>query len=309
MHPTRTKKGSARIFKFFKNSSNNSERLFGWWWRRLRRLKSKADETILNIEQDQAAAEKLPYPISISRKPTYSTTVPPGGGVENFDTPEASNLNRARLEHLYSLGLSLQGKRVLDAGCGVGHLGHFLQQQGCNVLCIDARIQNIARLNELYPGLRAMVMDLEKDDVQELGRFDIVFAYGVLYHLENPFQALRRLAAICDESLLLETMVADHFLPLVRFAEETLAYSQALRNVGSRPTPSFLVLALRSAGFEYVYAPRTPPDHPDFLFTWKNDLSDSRDGHLLRCIFVASRHPLETPTLVSLFSKSDPENS
>jgi SAM-dependent methyltransferase len=244
----------------------------------------------------------LPYPISIGPAPLYSAVARPGDGVECFDTPEALELNRARIDHLRSLKLPLRGKRVLDVGCGVGHLAQFFVGQGCDVLGVDARKENIERLGELYPGLKARVFDVEKDSFEELGRFDVVFAYGVLYHLENPFRALRSLASICEELLLLETMVADHPLPLVRMAEETATYNQALRNIGSRPTPSFVALGLRSAGFHHIYGPRTPPAHRDFGFMWRGDLSDSRDGHLLRCTFVASRTRLMSPALVNLLS-------
>jgi 2-polyprenyl-3-methyl-5-hydroxy-6-metoxy-1,4-benzoquinol methylase len=271
-------------------------------WRRLHRLKeklrSKPGEKPVSRQADAIA--QIPYPVSTSADPKYPPTVPPGGGVENFDTPAALELNRARLTHLASLDLPLQGKRVLDVGCGVGHLAQFFVQKGCDVLCVDGRKENLERLKDLYPSLRAESLDLEKDDILRLGRFDVVFAYGLLYHLENPFGALRSLASVCSELLLLETVIADHRLPLVRFAEETRAYSQALRNVGSRPTPSFIVLALRSAGFRYIYAPKIPPDHRDFNFPWQDDLSDSRDGHLLRCIFVAARRMLENAALVSL---------
>jgi hypothetical protein len=109
---------------------------------------------------------------------------------------------------------------------------------------------------------------------------------------------------MCDDLLLVETMVSDHHLPVVRMTEETLAYSQALRSVGCRPSPSFVALALRCAGFRYVYAPATRPDHPDYRFTWNDDLSDSRDGHLLRCVFVASRSQLSSASLVALFNQT-----
>jgi SAM-dependent methyltransferase len=272
-------------------------------WRGLQRLKSRVGRLRERVTGGRGGAERpaerLPYPISISPEP-MPTALPPGGGVENFDTPEARALNEARLRHLASLGLPLERRRVLDVGCGVGHLARFFVERGCDVLCVDGRSQNVERLRELYPHLKARVLDIESDPVAELGRFDVVLAYGVLYHLENPFRALRTFASLTEDLLLIETMVADHHLPLVRLAEETSTYSQALRNVGSRPTPSFVVMVLRQAGFGHVYAPRTPPDHPDFRFEWRGDLADNRGGHLLRCVFIASRRPLENSLLVSL---------
>jgi SAM-dependent methyltransferase len=271
-------------------------------WRKARVWRSRWLEK-RRIARDLSTG-RLPYPITVKAAPLYPAAVPSGGGVECFDTPEALELNRARLDHLRSLELPLRGKRVVDVGCGVGHLAQFFVEQGCDVLCVDGRKENIERLRELYPGLKARVFDLEKDSLEDLGRFDVVFAYGVLYHLEEPFRALRGLASICDDLLLLETMIADHPLPLVRMTEETSTYSQALQNVGSRPTPSFIVLALRSAGFRHVYAPRIPPAHRDFRFSWISDLSDSRDGHPLRCTFVASRRALSNPSVLSLLLDS-----
>jgi SAM-dependent methyltransferase len=251
-----------------------------------------------------ATASATPYPISISAEVSYSAQVRAGNGVESFDAPGAISINRARINCLANLNLPLRGKRVLDVGCGVGHLAQFFVQQGCDVSCLDARQENIDRLKALYPELKARVFDVEKDSFAGLGSFEIVFAFGLLYHLENPFRAMRNLGAAATELLLIETVVSDHDRPLVVMSEEPTAYNQAVENIGCRPTPSFVALALRSAGFPYIYAPRVVPDHADFRFDWQNDLSDTRDGHLLRCLFIASRRPQANPNLIALLANS-----
>lgn len=258
----------------------------------------------LGKQQVVPSASSLPYPIAISAEPKYSPVVPVDGGVQSFDTPEAVSINRARLDTLGSLQLPIKGKKVLDVGCGIGHLAQFFVKEKCQVLSVDARSENIERLKVLYPHLKAQVFNLEEDSFSDLGTFDIVFAFGALYHLENPFRALRNLSEICEELLLIETMICDHYLPLTLMCEETSSFNQAIHNIGTRPTPSFVVLALRAAGFAHVYAPRVPPDHPDFQFDWKNDLCDSRDGHLLRCMFIASRRPIINSNLIPLLQKS-----
>jgi len=234
-------------------------------------------------------------------------TIPPGGAEETFDTPEALEINRARMDHLDSMGLPLAGKRVLDVGAGVGHLAQFFISKGCEVICVDGREENIAALSHRYPGLRGIVLNVESDPLAALGRFDIVFCYGLLYHLENPIAAIRNMEAVCDEILLLETVVTDHHLPLLRLDEETYAVSQALRGFGSRPSPSYVVFSLTSAGFAAVYAPLRPPQHPDFEVEWRDDLSFSRDGHLLRSIFIASRREIDNPGLVLLHRSPNSE--
>jgi SAM-dependent methyltransferase len=229
-----------------------------------------------------------------------SEVVPPSGGPETFDQRESAEINRARMSHLESLGFFLEGKSVLDVGCGVGHLAQFFVGRGCRVVCIDAREQNIARLRELYPGLEAQVADVEAEPLLRFGTFDVVFAYGLLYHLENPLAALRNMASVCKELLLLETMVCDHTLPVLRAEDETAAFSQALRGLGCRPSPSYVALALSRLGFDFIYAPKAPPEHPDFRFRWKGNLDSWRDRRPLRCVFVASRSALRNPSLVDL---------
>lgn len=241
-----------------------------------------------------------PYPVAIKRRPPAMNRPPQAAGVEGFDTDAARAINHARLEHLDSLGLPLEGKRVLDVGCGVGHLAQYFLRRRCEVTCVDGRAGNIDRLRELYPGLDGHVFDVERDSLAKLGAFDVVFCYGLLYHLENPLQSLRNLASVGPQLLLLETMVCDHRLPVVRAEDEWLSASQALHGLAMRPSPAYVAFALSRIGFEHVYAPVYPPEYPDFQFEFRDSLDVTRDGHPLRGVFVASRSPLDLPTLAPL---------
>jgi len=244
-----------------------------------------------------------PYPVSARATPVETEEILPGGGVETFDQPEATEINRARMTHLASLGFPVEGKTVLDVGCGVGHLAQFFVNRDCQVVCVDGREQNIASLRSRYPGLSAHIANVETEPLSKFGTFEVVFCYGLLYHLENPLAALRNMAFVCKELLLLETMVCDHTLPILRMERESAAFSQALRGTGCRPSPSYMVLALQRGGFRFVYAPKVTPEHRDFQFEWKNNLDSWRDGHPLRCIFVASRTKLHNSHLVSLLEE------
>jgi len=221
-----------------------------------------------------------------------------------FDTPEALAINEARLDHLEGLGLNVRG-RLLDVGCGVGQLGSYFAERGCAVVCVDGRAENIEALRRRHPELEAHVVDVERTPLQGLGRFDAVFCYGLLYHLENPLAALRNCAAVCDDLFLLESVVTDHPEPVLVLADETPAANQALDGLGCRPSPAYLVKALHHVGFPWVYAPEQPPAHPDFEFAWRHNLEHRRDGHLLRCVFVASRRPLANRPLRLLADGAD----
>jgi 2-polyprenyl-3-methyl-5-hydroxy-6-metoxy-1,4-benzoquinol methylase len=225
-------------------------------------------------------------------------------GTNTFDQPEAISINQARLVHLESLQLPVKGKNVIDVGCGVGHLAQYFVRQECNILCIDARKDNIDSLRVRYPTLTARVFNLEEESVEMLGNFEIVFCYGLLYHLENPYSAVQKLRALCKEVLLLETIICDYPEPLLILERETSAFSQAVAGIGSRPTPSYVNFILRRSGFTHVYIPLKPPAHPDFLFERRNNLEWRRNGHNLRCIFVASFKEIKNEMLVKFCDTS-----
>jgi SAM-dependent methyltransferase len=236
----------------------------------------------------------------IKRREIAAEPRPDGGGVESFDTDAALELNAARLAHLASLDLAIDGRAVLEVGAGVGRLTDFFLNRGCSIVVTEARAENVDALRRRLPTVDARVADVE-EDLQHLGRFDVVFCYGVLYHLESPLRALRNMAAVCDDLLLIETMVCDARAPLLRIDDETKSANQALRGLAHRPSPAYLAMVLNRVGFDYVYA-ADPPDHPDYRFSWLDNLDISRNGALLRGVFVASRSPLERRGLDALLS-------
>ena len=166
----------------------------------------------------------------------------------------------------------------------------------------EAREENLAALRMRHPEADTRRADVE-EGLDRLGRFDVVFCYGLLYHLENPILGLRNMASVCDHLLLIETMVCDSDLPVLRLDDESTAVNQALRGIAHRPSPSYLALALNRIGFDHVYAASEPPDHPDYRFARVGDLATSRDGALLRGVFVASRTALHSPALTALLTE------
>jgi len=53
--------------------------------------------------------------------------------------------------------------------------------------------------------VESRVADFMTMDLDELGEFDVVLYKGVLYHMENPFAALRRVAQVTGELAIIET--------------------------------------------------------------------------------------------------------
>lgn len=225
---------------------------------------------------------------------------PQDAAVPLFDQPFYRSITDARLDHLAGMNLDLSGRSVIDVGCGIGRLSDFFVERGCEVLCVDGREENIRHLRSLYPDRRAAVVDAETDALLECGKFEVVFCYGLLYHLADPFGFLHRAAGICEELMILETCVTDAEAPVVFLVRDPNDPTMALHTVASRPSPSYIALALRRAGLPHVYSPTRLPAHEDFRYARRNDLSYFRDGRPLRDVFVASRTPLHNDALRGL---------
>jgi SAM-dependent methyltransferase len=223
----------------------------------------------------------------------------PDAGVV-FEDATARAINEARLAFLDRLQLPLAGRRVLDVGCGVGHFASYYVSRGSEVVGVDGRAENIALMAERLPAVGGYVMDVQTADLAALGRFDLIHCFGLLYHLDNPVAALRRMADACEGLLLIETMVCDSSRPVVVLVDESLSANQALQGLASRPSPSYIAMALNRIGFRHIYGAAEPPDHPDFLFDWRDNLDVARNGHNLRCVFAASRAPFEREGLIPL---------
>ena len=95
---------------------------------------------------------------------------------------------------------------ALDAGCGIGFFAQILHEFGLEVAAFDGRVGNVEEARRRFPGIRFDVGDIESPQIRALGRFDLVVCFGLLYHLENPFLAIRNLRALTGRALLLESM-------------------------------------------------------------------------------------------------------
>src|SRR5207249_7328946 len=116
-----------------------------------------------------------------------------------FLESDALAINKARLDHLASLQLPIDGKSVLEVGAGIGMLTGFFEDRGCKVLSTDARSENVAEIKRRHPARQVATLDLERpEDIARFDRFDIVFCYGTLYHLAAPEPALEALSPVPD---------------------------------------------------------------------------------------------------------------
>lgn len=100
------------------------------------------------------------------------------------------------------------GKKILDLGAGVGSIGAALARLGADVLCVEARGENIVAINKAHPHLKTLQADLDTSWPFEGQRFDMVLSLGLLCHLDNYDKHINDICSVA-EHIVLETEVLD----------------------------------------------------------------------------------------------------
>jgi SAM-dependent methyltransferase len=206
----------------------------------------------------------------------------------------------SEMDRFYPGGL--HGVNCLDVACNEGYFSHLLHRRGARVKGIDIRPVNIDRaktIQQIY-NLSADRLTFELGDFLKLEEpeesYDLVLFLGLLYHLENPMQALRKLFHLTRRLAVIESQLTRQNAPVVSgwgqsgsFMElpASLAIYQEpdpeINNLASYFTLSFIPnakavhLMLSAAGFrEIVQASPRPGMNQQYLlndravfFAWK----------------------------------------
>jgi 2-polyprenyl-6-hydroxyphenyl methylase / 3-demethylubiquinone-9 3-methyltransferase len=109
-------------------------------------------------------------------------------------------INPLRLTWIASLA-PLQGKRVLDIGCGGGILADAMARQGADVLGIDlaAKSLKVAQLHALEAqttGVRYREVSAEDLASEQAESFDVVTCMEMLEHVPDPSSVVRACARL-----------------------------------------------------------------------------------------------------------------
>jgi len=210
-----------------------------------------------------------------------------------FDLDHYAGLNSAREAVVRPLvreiKRSLQLETALDVGCGAGYFCGVLQQEGFRVTGLDGRPENAALAESRNPGVPVFASNVEDIAVCQYGPADVVFCFGLLYHLENPFLAVRNLYALTGRVLMVESMCLPGNYPVMELRDECVTEDQGLRYVAFYPSEPCLAKLLYRAGFARVYRLRGIPEHP----AYRNSARQKRS----RILLVASKLDLDLPQL------------
>lgn len=209
-----------------------------------------------------------------------------------FDLPESLALNEARLAHLASLGLNLERKTVLEPGAGVGRLTEFWEQRNCQVTSLDLFASNVTENLRRHPDRKNVLCRPVEIGFSDLGMFDIVFCYGLLYHVQYPIKCLADMAQVCTGLLLLETMVHGQDDGQLHLYPQFDGADQGVSGPAYRPSRNWL-MEIMTKFFPFVYVCLDQPNYSDYPMSWP------ASAEVCRSVFVASRQVLNLPSLIT----------
>ena len=211
-----------------------------------------------------------------------------------FDSKWTQDFTRVRQEFITEFLQNVRRQYVLksslDLGCGVGYFSEHLSKLSFEVVAVDGREENAAEARRRHPNIDFICRNVEDSSLPGLGKFDFVACIGLLYHLENPFHAVRNIFLMTGTVALIETMCSPHFDPMMDLLDEENVEDQSLNCVAFYPTESCLIKMLYRAGFPFVYRFRELPNDELFRSTlWRKQE---------RTFIAASRVPLSVSNAV-----------
>ena len=105
--------------------------------------------------------------------------------------------------------------RILDLGCGEGVYAIEAGLRGARVLALDARTERMGlgaacAARHGLGTVRFVQEDVRRVTSETHGEFDVVYALGLLYHLDVPdvFALLENIHALCTGVLVVDTFVS-----------------------------------------------------------------------------------------------------
>lgn len=160
----------------------------------------------------------------------------------------------------------LSGKTVLDIGTWDGMFSFEAERRGAERIVAVDRMQHpgfpVAK-KALQSKVEFVQMDLMEMTPERIGTFDLVIFMGVIYHLPNPVEGLRRAAEVTKEMMILETDSALNWtsIPAAEFRGSREGLTSAAPNWWI-PNVACLRGMIDAVGFsrcEMVYGPPPPP--------------------------------------------------
>jgi len=219
-----------------------------------------------------------------------------------FDQPHYDLLDHARGDVVARLLAELTPmaslKTAIDVGCGLGYFSRLLQSRGLEVTAVDGRSQNVEEARRRSNGVRFEQRNAEDAELLNLGKFDLGFCFGLLYHLENPLLTIRNLKALTGKILLVESVIFPGDEPIMALIDEEAHEDQGLNHIAFYPTEACLIKMLYKAGFKNVFGLTRQPEHDHYRSV--------NGGRRVRTLLAASDLEIHSAQLVRMSEASSP---
>jgi tRNA (mo5U34)-methyltransferase len=208
-----------------------------------------------------------PGTIEARRRIDFSKELAAKGWYHSFELPDGTFIDgfmtvaqQKRRYTQFPIPEDLKGKRLLDIGAWDGWFSFEAERHGADVTAIDCA--ELATFLDIHARLGSKVdyriMDFYELPGAGLGKFDMVFFLGVLYHVRYPLLALEMVCALTRDIAIVDSFVTDpddwqeHAgeIPSMEFYELDELGNQFGNWVG--PTVACLLAMCRAAGFARV---------------------------------------------------------
>ncbi|MGH7846613.1 MAG: class I SAM-dependent methyltransferase [Candidatus Binatia bacterium] len=160
-------------------------------------------------------------------------------GVRTDITPSFDNWGHRTVDIPNELVAYLKGKTILDVGCNEGGYAFAALRRGAmSVLGFDCRPVNVEKANFVARalGIRDSVFQVgSADSWPPEKKYDIVFMCGILYHLPEPWNTIRKYCDVAREGVFMTTALAD--------GSEGYSPTREDDNIGACENPSISSMA------------------------------------------------------------------
>jgi tRNA (mo5U34)-methyltransferase len=185
---------------------------------------------------------------------TWFHSVPFGAGRYTPGHKRLGQMNREARSWKFPFDLS--GKTMLDIGCADGGWSvHALLRGATSVTSVDVQQTGGRRYlqdKKLFP-INFLTLDLFSHEFNTIEPADFVLFSGVLYHVHDPIEALKRLRRVTREFAILETLVDERLgvsVPYSVFYENDELAGDKTNWFG--PNQVCLEAWIRVAGFRFT---------------------------------------------------------
>ena len=180
------------------------------------------------------------------------------------------------------------GKKVLELGCGYGGAGTLIEGMDATVVESDVRKEHLEVVKRRYPGRETLLIDCNKDEFP--GKYDMVFAFGLLYHLDSPAHFIEQCARVAPVVCFC-SIVVDSKEPVCNTLPAEMDFDQSITNKCCIASPAWIMEKLTACGYKARDISSVTANVPGNEFAWAaiNDGKYERSGKYLRRMFVGNK--------------------